>query len=911
VFDLNIYPIHVKKSVEQLEMPGLMAANAPARCARNRQGDLIVVMATLQGAVPFSAMSIDKHLSDLINVYYQSSGPVTSGIRAAAEEYNNVLLDYNLNTTSSGKQLLGVVNFAVVHNQDLYLAHCGVTSSYHLTRETAIYTDNDSAGRGLGLSRTVSLRFFHMEITPGDYLLLTVQPPISWTVNNLTNTGSITLDTLRRRLFAQTPPDLRAVLISLMDGSGMVNMQPVMSSHSPIETPEGFGLVNTPIAPSVMMSSAVQDAVATLKRNPPEKPVSAPSVSPWATVDQILRSKMNQPAAEAETVQASPSSHPSAPRGAAPRTAASSARSFEADVDTETIERVAHPRPNFAVAAAAQPVPASQSLHSSSPRMSAGATAGAMPFPRQPAWDTGKSASTPDSRPAEDTPIRHTRSRRTGPRSVNELFDLVKNRAASIYDQASSGVSDVFHPLKEKEEEIEDSLEGVIEQGEKETESFSSRVSQIASGATGFGQRMVTAVRSFETKIHVSNPFKSVNVPTSAMVFLAVVIPLVMVAVASSIYFQKGKTEQYKYYIEQAQTAAGAAAQLSEEGEARKAWETAIFMAQKAETYQTTSESHSLILQAQTVLDQMDNIVRVDFANAIIGGLPAADKITRMEASQTDLYMLDASQGRVLRAVMTGHGYELDSSFRCSPGPYGSYIVSSFVDFRILPKGNSMDADVAAIDGGGNMVYCGPDITTTSITLAAPDNNWGSIKAMDYDSGSIYVLDTLNNAVWVYSGGASADGNRPELFFGDTVPAIGDVTDISANANDLYLLHADGHLTHCVKNKVTGESATCTNPTAYGLVDNKKANNPVIIPNTNFKMLSFVDPPDPALVILDAKGQMIYNFSVKMALHSKIGIRNASDLRIKSTQLPSGFTINSNRQVFIAFDNQVFYGQIN
>ena len=41
-----------------------------------------------------------------------------------------------------------------------------------------------------------------------------------------------------------------------------------------------------------------------------------------------------------------------------------------------------------------------------------------------------------------------------------------------------------------------------------------------------------------------------------------------------------------------------------------------------------------------------------------------------MAATNTDLYLLDASHGSVIRAALGSQGYEVDTSFVCGPGQY-------------------------------------------------------------------------------------------------------------------------------------------------------------------------------------------------------------------------------------------------
>src|SRR4030067_432041 len=81
-------------------------------------------------------------------------------------------------------------------------------------------------------------------------------------------------------------------------------------------------------------------------------------------------------------------------------------------------------------------------------------------------------------------------------------------------------------------------------------------------------------------------------------------------------------------------------------------------------------------------------------------------KISRMAATETDLFMLNAVTGAVMRAEFSeGRGFEIDRSFSCAPGVYGSYTVGSLVDIMAMPTLNSMNATVLGIDATGNLLY--------------------------------------------------------------------------------------------------------------------------------------------------------------------------------------------------------------
>jgi hypothetical protein len=127
----------------------------------------------------------------------------------------------------------------------------------------------------------------------------------------------------------------------------------------------------------------------------------------------------------------------------------------------------------------------------------------------------------------------------------------------------------------------------------------------------------------------------------------------------------------------------------------------------------------------------MDQIERLDFQQAIVGGMAASARITRMVATDSDLYLLDASNGSITRAILTGHGYERDPNFMCS----GSPTIGPIVDISPLPKGNNLKATILAMDANANLLYCIPGSLPVANSPAPPQTNWGGPIGFTYDSG--------------------------------------------------------------------------------------------------------------------------------------------------------------------------------
>lgn len=390
------------------------------------------------------------------------------------------------------------------------------------------------------------------------------------------------------------------------------------------------------------------------------------------------------------------------------------------------------------------------------------------------------------------------------------------------------------------------------------------------------------------------------------MFLIAIAVPLVVVSVAMAVYFQNGREEQYRAYYAQAAAQASQTQGISDPAALRSAWEKTLFYLDKAEAYVQTNESRALRQEAQNSLDGLDSILRLDYQPAIIGGLAQSVRVTRMAANNSDLYLLDGASGQVLRAILTGRGFELDPGFACGPGPSGGIIISQIVDIAVIPPTNEFKATLMALDKNGNLIYCTPGAGFTSAALAPPDNNWGKIQAMVMDSSSLYVLDPQTNMVWIYDGGVGGFSQRPRMFFDQEIPPMEDVVDLALANQNLYLLHNDGHLTQCTYGSVSFEPTRCTDPAP--LTDNRPGRTGKVntFSDAHFTQMLSIGLPTPALYMLDPQGQAIYLFSLQLRLQNQYREDTAGASRLPSRPA-TAFTIAPNRLVFMAFDNQVYY----
>jgi hypothetical protein len=391
------------------------------------------------------------------------------------------------------------------------------------------------------------------------------------------------------------------------------------------------------------------------------------------------------------------------------------------------------------------------------------------------------------------------------------------------------------------------------------------------------------------------------SVPKNFMAVIAVLVPVIVVGVAAATYFQRGQAKLYDQYYLQAEYAAEQAIHLTEASLIRLGWNDVIGYLDQAEGYQVTEDSQALRTYAQSELDTLDSVTRLPFQSALAEKLPGEVVIKRIVTADEDnvLYLLNETNGHVLRAVLGDKGYALDSNFLCEPVPQ-PLIVGPLVDIIPLPLGNDENAEVMGMDANGNLMECipggKPPLTSQ---MPPPDMHWGEPTAFEINSIGLFVLDPITNAVWIFW---SADefSELPTLYFDEQVPRMGDVIDLAVNRQDLFLLHLDGHLTTCV----SGNPTRCVDPAVINDIREDRQLSEVIA-DTGFREIQYTSPPDPSIYLLDPDTPAIYHLSVRLTYQRQFRPQN---------QLAEGqataFTVTSKHQVFMAIGNMVYYSPL-
>ena len=360
----------------------------------------------------------------------------------------------------------------------------------------------------------------------------------------------------------------------------------------------------------------------------------------------------------------------------------------------------------------------------------------------------------------------------------------------------------------------------------------------------------------------------------------------------------------YAEYMNQAQTAAQQAAGYESANEIRSAWNEVLGYVDQAEAYQETADSQALRSYAMSIIDEMEIIERLDFQPAFSKPLPYNLQIAKIVSNlDNDLYMLNGVDGNVLRATYSANGFVLDSEFICGPVPQ-PLIVGPLIDIAALQPGDPDGATVMGMDSDGNLLKCIPGgKSPLAFQMGYPDTNWGNPLAFAIDSGDLYVLDPKTNAVWIFWE-RDAYRESPRLFFGEQIPPMQDVIDLTISGEDLYLLHADGHITTCIFSLLRESPTRCTEPALFSDPRQGRGEG-AQIQGATFSEIQYASPPDPSIYLLDPEARSISHFS-KLLVYQ----RQYQSLNTLPAGLASAFAISQNQMAFLAIENQVYFAHL-
>ena len=762
-------------------MPGLLAMTPPRKAARGREQDRLIVYLLLTGNASFTTAEYVQLAGEAAGAFYKTSGALTSAMRNAAEAVNRTLLERNISTSGRGQYAISWLALGALRESQFTLLLSGPIHGYTIGQsETKHIFEPALSGKGLGLGQTITHYFTQASLQSGDRIVLCGKLPIGWETALIDNSPA-SLEITRRRLLTATSDDLNAVMMQVMDGSGLLNqLQQAIQKQSAPEAHQ-----ETPQRGTSEPSGREQG----VESQPEATPISAHVLQPSAYAIPLQQEEEN-PVPEGGTYTSAPAITPRELPASLPRA-----------------KRQEH-----------------------------------IPEP-----------------PAEENI----------PQIVEQKKPMARRELSQQTRQAAKVAASGMQAWRRGSE-------------------------RVGTGVQRFLPRLLPGVETSE----------SFTLPSYMLTFIAVLIPLIVVTILSIVYLRYGRSAQCETYLQQAQDARAQAANLADPIMQRDAWESVYRYVDKAETCRETTETRTIKQEAEAKLDQLRGITRLQFNPIFSSGLGI--QISRMAASETDLFLLDAQTGNVKRAALTNRGFELDDTFDCKPNRYGDYQVGQIVDMLALPLLNSINATLLGVDATGNLLYCAPGQVAQAIPLPPPDTNWGRVTAMTLDAGNLYVLDAPSSAVWVYAGKDGTFVDRPYFFFGGQIPEIQDAIDLAVSGDELYILHSDGHLSVCSYSRIETVPTRCQDPAllvnpfgAYKDTD--------LFSQAHLTQMMLTAPPDPSILLLDADNQSVLRFSPR-SLELQNQLRPTTGVSNPVSQGSVGaMTAGPNHVLYLAIKDKVYF----
>ncbi len=403
------------------------------------------------------------------------------------------------------------------------------------------------------------------------------------------------------------------------------------------------------------------------------------------------------------------------------------------------------------------------------------------------------------------------------------------------------------------------------------------------------------------------------TLPPQLMLATAIAIPVVVVVLVSVVYFRRGRSEQFAALMDQARQAAAAASLVSDPAQVRGAWGEVLGILEDAARFGESPEQAALHQQGVAALDRLDGITPLEFSPMVPGGLGSNTHVSALVAGDRQMFVLDRTQGRVLRLVLGQGGYQLDETFQCESGAYPEHAIETPVDMVWVPDitvGTQMPQSakagvLVAVDAQGGVLYCPPGGSAVAGVLEPPRTGWLGARAIDYYNGRLYVLDPLSNGFWRYATRGFNFDQPPNDYFDAGVPNLTDTIDFAVANGDVFFLHADGQLTRCAYNPLyepPGGGQTGANVCGSVLYNDTRAGRtagPRIV-DAQLIRLTYNEPPEPSLFFLDGFGRGAYRFSLALNFLERFRVTTSEDG--EATALALGI----DKTLYLAIGDQIY-----
>lgn len=286
---------------------------------------------------------------------------------------------------------------------------------------------------------------------------------------------------------------------------------------------------------------------------------------------------------------------------------------------------------------------------------------------------------------------------------------------------------------------------------------------------------------------------------------LAIIIPLIIVAIVTSVYFQRDQVVEYGQIKQQMQQNQGLALQEQDPNTARSYYQQILALAATAEAMRADdSEVQLMRQQAQQELDRIDGVTRLEAQPIYV--YQETVRLTSVglrEGLNGDIYALDAANNQV-------YGHDTDESYLTllTPEPeivlfgqqvVGSHVVGPILDMMWRPRGSNVSRDgLAMLDSLGQLTTFYPNFEDTRTVILGFASDWEQPTQITTFDERLYILDAAAGVIWRYlpqGDGFVLDNDQPSVAFDENAD-LEQVIDVTIYSEDgsVILLYQDGRL---------------------------------------------------------------------------------------------------------------------
>ncbi len=354
------------------------------------------------------------------------------------------------------------------------------------------------------------------------------------------------------------------------------------------------------------------------------------------------------------------------------------------------------------------------------------------------------------------------------------------------------------------------------------------------------------------------------RIPPGVGWFLALVVPLAIVAASLAVYVQRGRQVRQERWLAIAQQYHAQAQAAHDPLAQREAWAQALAAVDEAARYGVDERVRTLRAAIQRGLDALDRTTRLDFTPLIVSRMGDQVHFSRLAVGVGELYTLDTAQNRVWRFQWPGGPeprYTNDPKFRCRGQRYGVLDLNALVDVAVLPPAR-YEERVLVIDANGLLLTCDPERGAQARPLPQPPDGWGQVRRAHVWENHLYLLDAEANAFYRLNLARLASASPEALLTqGTAAPDFQNVLDFGLFGDAAYFLFVDTQVVRC-RYALEEEEQPCEALT-YRLGPEASAGSPVFT-QARFTQMAVVGRPEPALYLLDPAQQAVYRFSLSL-----------------------------------------------